>query len=847
MGSLLKRMPIVWRLRLVTVVTMVILGLVSVSAYFWETAHQQDGRIAVVKGVVQSAAGIAAEYEAQARQGRMSEPQAKDAAITAIRAIRYFGDSYVWISDIQARMVMHPIRSDLDGRDLNSWTDASGKRLTVAFAEIVQASGSGILSYSLPRPGDQAPVPKLSYVEGFRPWGWIIGSGVHVGDLAEARRQIGLGLVVVTILIGAVVGCLLDTLGRGITGPVIAMEAAMHRLAAGDDPTEIPALDRGDEVGQMARAMLVFRENAEQAGRFREAEEERRRAEHEIVEQHARFGRALDNMSQGLLMFDRGNVLLLANAAVKKILGLPSDSLAPGMTISEVILTAAGVGNLAQSAPAAIAFYTGLVEKNVASTFLRKLPDGRQLSSNFAPYDSGWLITFEDMTVARSAEDRLAHMAMHDALTGLPNRLKLRARTEEALERVRGTEGFAIICLDLDHFKNVNDTLGHSAGDKLLCEVASRIQSVTRQSDIVARLGGDEFAIVVSPFDTKVSLAEMATRLVDAIAAPYWIDGQTAFVGASLGIALAPADGADPERLMKSADLALYRAKNEGRGRFAFFEPRMEQHMIERRQVEHELYDALTAGEFQLHYQPLVQVAGRLVVGFEALLRWFHPVRGMVPPADFIPVAEENGFIIRVGEWVLREACREAAGWPHGIKVAVNLSPVQFRSGTFVQAVTGALAASGLAANRLELEITEGTMMRDSETTLATLKELKALGIRIAMDDFGTGYSSLAYLQKFPFDKIKIDRAFVRDIAQPTSLAIIRAVTGIAESLSISTLAEGVETESQFAAVANAQCNEAQGYLFSRPRPASEVMLMLAREAVPVATVDMLVMESVAG
>jgi diguanylate cyclase (GGDEF)-like protein len=387
--------------------------------------------------------------------------------------------------------------------------------------------------------------------------------------------------------------------------------------------------------------------------------------------------------------------------------------------------------------------------------------------------------------------------------------------------------------MDLDHFKDVNDTLGHPAGDKLLCEVAQRIHSVTRISDIVARLGGDEFAILAGEADSKAALASMATRVVEVTGAPYTINGQIVFVGASVGIAIAPFDGTDPDTLMKNADMALYRAKSEGRGRFAFFEPGMEQHVAERQRIERELHDAMATGSLDLYYQPIIKVASRRVIGFEALMRWQHPTRGLVPPAEFIPIAEENGFIVALGEWALNKACLEAARWPQDIKVAINLSSIQFRSGSLVPAVVAALEASGLAASRLELEITESAMMRNADAAIAKLSQLKALGIHIAMDDFGTGYSSLAYLQRFPFDKVKIDRTFVHDIRQTTNLAIIRAVADIAASMGITTLAEGVETEEQFDRVAAEHCDEVQGYLFSPARPPSDVQAMLAYHQPP--------------
>ena len=561
------------------------------------------------------------------------------------------------------------------------------------------------------------------------------------------------------------------------------------------------------------------------------ADAERRAAEQRIAEQHARFGKALDTMAHGLLMFDASNRLVLSNAALFRIFEILPGDVQPGMTINDIIQSMAKAGKLYEDVAAVGAFYSRLTSQNVPAKFVRKLLDGRQLSGVFTPNDDGWVLTFEDITEARKADERIAYLAMHDSLTGLPNRVMLRSRTEEALRSISNGGSFAVLCLDLDQFKDVNDTLGHPAGDRLLCEVARRILSVTRRSDVVVRLGGDEFAVVACPHDVQgdaqAVIAAMAVRLVDTISEPYQIDGQHVVIGASIGIAMAPADGLDPDRLMKNADLALYGAKSAGRGRFVFFEPVMEQNVVDRHRIETELRDALAQGAFELYYQPIVKVATRRIIGFEALLRWRHPTRGMISPADFIPVAEDNGFITQIGAWALNAACQEAAGWPEDLKIAVNLSPVQFRSGTLIETIFAACVDAGLAPHRLELEITESTMMQDTDATLVMLREIKALGVRIAMDDFGTGYSSLAYLQRFPFDKIKIDRAFVRDIERGTNLTIIRAVTSIAENMGIGTTAEGVETEQQFARVAEEGCDEVQGYLFSPPRPASEVAAML--------------------
>jgi diguanylate cyclase (GGDEF)-like protein len=392
------------------------------------------------------------------------------------------------------------------------------------------------------------------------------------------------------------------------------------------------------------------------------------------------------------------------------------------------------------------------------------------------------------------------------------------------LARVKRGEKVAAHFLDLDYFKTVNDTLGHAAGDKLLMMVAERLRELARETDTVARMGGDEFAILQAGVSQPVDAGSLARRVIESVSQPYEIDGQQVNIGTSIGIAMGPGDGHNPDALMRNADLALYRAKEDGRGAFRFFEPEMDAQMQERRTMEVDLRRALTADQFELHYQPIVNLATDEVSAFEALIRWHHPLKGLVPPSAFIPLAEEIGCIVAIGEWVIRQACATAVTWPADVKVTVNLSPAQFRSPGLVQVVTGALATSGLPADRLELEITESILLQDNETTLGMLYQLRELGVMIAMDDFGTGYSSLSYLQSFPFDRIKIDRSFVKDIGDSVgSINIVRAVVAMAKGLGMATTAEGVETQEQRDSVYSEGCTEMQGFLFSKPLPANEI------------------------
>jgi diguanylate cyclase (GGDEF)-like protein len=429
-------------------------------------------------------------------------------------------------------------------------------------------------------------------------------------------------------------------------------------------------------------------------------------------------------------------------------------------------------------------------------------------------------------------------MARHDALTDLPNRILFKERMEEALKLVRRGDRLAVLSLDLDRFKAVNDTLGHPVGDQVLQQVADRIRRTVREADAIARFGGDEFAVVQVGTAQPEGATVLAQRLIEALSASYEVDGHQVIIGCSVGVSVAPVDGALADQLIKKADLALYRAKMDGRGTYRFFEAEMDARMQARRTLELDMRKALATGEFEVAYQPIVATSAARINCFEALLRWRHPQRGMVPPSEFIPLAEEIGLMVPIGAWVIRQACRDAAAWPEDIRVAVNLSYVQFRSDQLPEIVASALAASRLAPSRLELEITEGVLVTEQGATLDLLHQLRRLGVKIVMDDFGTGYSSLSYVRSFPFDKIKIDRSFIHNIGQQSSMAIMRAVTGLGEALGIATTAEGVETGEQLERVRREGCTEAQGFLFSAGIPASELGPLIAalhRERSPAA------------
>ncbi|HVZ52999.1 MAG TPA: EAL domain-containing protein [Pseudolabrys sp.] len=550
----------------------------------------------------------------------------------------------------------------------------------------------------------------------------------------------------------------------------------------------------------------------------------------DLATQNRRFDAALSNMAQGLCLFDADHRLVIVNRRFFEIFNPPPGTVVTGITLERFLAIARAVDG---DPVAAAAEQQRLLAEPAGGTAVTSLADGRCISIVNRPMSGGGLVaTFEDITEQRMAEERIRHLAHFDALTDLPNRVTFYERVGTILKHLRRSESLAILSVDLDHFKNVNDTLGHPIGDRLLKAVADRMRGCVRSEDIVARLGGDEFAIVQVPSGQPVGVPTLAARLIELVGAPYELEGHQVVVGVSIGIAIAPADGREPDAIMKNADLALYRAKTDGGGTYRFYELEMDARMQARRALELDLRKAVVKGEFEVFYQPIVDVKTGRVKSCEALLRWHHPERGMVGPPEFIPVAEETGLIVPIGEWVLRRACAEAARWPKQVTISVNLSPAQFKSRNLVRSVEDALEKADLDPGRLELEITELVLLEEADGAFAVLHQLRDLGIKIAMDDFGTGYSSLGYLRSFPFDKIKIDQSFIRDLpAKEDSLAIVRAVVGLSSSLGITTTAEGVETKEQFARLASEGCNEVQGFLFSPPRPASEIEPMLGELA----------------
>lgn len=543
-------------------------------------------------------------------------------------------------------------------------------------------------------------------------------------------------------------------------------------------------------------------------------------ADRRIQERDLQLITAVNNMSHGLLMFDAHQRLVVCNDRYIDMYGLSRDIAKPGVTLRELVKHRKEKGTLAREVEEYSAALLSSIAKGESTSWVVESPDGRAIAVTNRPMTGGaWVAIHEDVTERRQAEERIKHLAHHDALTGLPNRV---AFNEQLAAQLQGTpaagQSFALLCIDLDRFKEINDVFGHMTGDGLLQEVGRRIQEAS-DGAFLARLGGDEFALISAPGCNPGEAAALADALLSSVAHELTVQEHTLRVALSIGVAMFPTDGADSASLVANADAALYRAKADGRGTVRFFAAEMDQKLRERRAMQHDLRSAIERDELKLYYQPEAKISGE-IVAFEALLRWEHPRRGIVPPALFVPLAEESGLILPIGEWVLRTACSEAARWNKPVRIGVNLSPIQFRHGDLPLLVHSILLETGLQPSRLELEITEGVLIDDFSRTVSVLHRLKSLGVRIAMDDFGTGYSSLSYLQAFPFDKIKIDQTFISNLkSNSQSATIVRAVIGLARGLEVPVIAEGVETKEQLEFLSGAKCDEVQGFIIGRPHP----------------------------
>jgi diguanylate cyclase (GGDEF)-like protein len=786
-------------------------------------AVEHDGRLVALAAVIcllASGVAISLFHRAQATQGRArSVWLGLDAAA---------GGCGIWATHFIAMLAYQPDAGVGYGLGLTI--------LSLVFAVVITGAG---LSVAL----------RYQAAQSATIGGMIVGIGIaamhYTGMLAlELSGQItwSLDFVLISLMLGGLFGATsLIVASRGdnlwhslaATGlfalAILSLHfTAMEGVAVLPDPTLSPS---DISLSPISLSLVVAGAAAIILGLCLVAALTDRRSKDKLREQTILLDAALENMSQGLCMFDARGCATLFNERYVQMMGSSAISL-QGQCLLDLFKQRKAAGQFAGDPEEFFGNVMADIRAGKSSTKVVESATGRVLRVTEQPKQGGgWVATFEDITEWQRAQAQISHMAHHDPLTNLPNRTLFREQLQEALRRAKRNDRIAVLCLDLDHFKGINDSLGHPIGDDLLKQVALRLTGCLRENDTVARLGGDEFAIVQLGDESLSSrAAALASRLVEAIGAPYDVQGHQIVIGLSVGISMTPDDGTDPDQLLKNADMALYRAKADGRGTFRFFEVGMDARAQARRLLEVELRGALLRDEFVVYYQPIQDLAAGHISGFEALVRWNHPLRGLIPPLSFIPLAEETGLVVPIGDWVLRTACKDAAGWSQDVRVAVNLSPAQFKSRSLVSSIISALAASSLAACRLELEITEAILLQDSEVTLATLHKLRALGVRISMDDFGTGYSSLSYLRSFPFDKIKIDRSFVSEIAsRDDALAIVRAVTGLGKSLGISTTAEGVETKEQMALLRSEGCNEVQGYFLSPPRPAEEVESMLSK------------------
>ncbi len=771
--------------------------------------------------------GISAQ-RAESRLGRV----ALDIYDDAFMAVSYLREAQVDFSRLAAdarEPVPTASRSTALSRELLDDLDVVRERAMSAAGRDQAAALRSRITTLLPHIADD-PAAAASVqgafdqlVETFADDGFRYRSGVGRMVAAEVR---GTWLAIAGSLLAAL--AITALISHLITPPIRRAVRIAQAIAAGRLDNPIATSGRG-ETANLLRALSTMQVSIASAMSRIQTLMDTQAVDHagEIAAQHAQMQAALGNMNQGLCLFGADGRLKVANARFAEMFGPVAIE-----ARSDEVLRAAGLAAMIE-----------ISRGGAVQTFSCELSDGRSIAvSQQAVAGGGWVATYEDVSERRAAEARLAHMARHDLLTGLPNRLLFAEHMQAVLADPGGKPGsaparLAVLCLDLDRFKSVNDSLGHGVGDGLLRAAAQRLRDCVRGRDLVVRLGGDEFAIVQEATEADgipqpAAATMLAQRIIEAMARPFEIDQHQVIVGASVGIALSQEGVLDedeavgPDALLKRADLALYRAKAGERGRFCFFEAEMDTRMQERRRLEQDLRLGLVEEQFELFYQPLMD-SNATISGFEALLRWRHPTRGLVGPGVFIPLAEEVGLMPAIGRLALRRACLDAASWPSKLKVAVNLSPLQFRE-ILVDEVAEALADASLSAQRLELEITESVLLRDDAKVLAILHSMRSLGVRIAMDDFGTGYSSLSYLRRFPFDKIKIDQSFVSGMTERDDcLAIVRAVIGLGRSLNIAINAEGVESAAQHAALLREGCGELQGFLFSKPRPAAAVQDML--------------------
>ena len=663
-------------------------------------------------------------------------------------------------------------------------------------------------------------------------------------DMARSGESQGRALVLwligYAVLVFIAFGLSAAVVTRALVGPLSAITSAVLSLSRGDWRAPVLGQERCDEVGAIARSVLTLQNSIEERDSLRD---ERLALNDRLVEQEALLTRqnllftaALENMAQGLCMLDADQRIAVLNDQFKRMFAIPFGANIVGLTavqLSRIIPDRVARRNFARLARR----HLGAAVRGASAAFNVELGDGRAVAISHRTMENGGSVaTFADVTDRKRDEERISYLASHDGLTGLLNRSQLTETLEKTLRRSGNSDMAAVLFMDLDRFKILNDTLGHGAGDAVLRVVSQRMQDCAGRYDSIARFGGDEFVLVQTDARDLADVERLANRLISAISEPCAVEGRTVEIGVTIGIALAHVHDSDPDGVLKKADLALYRAKHDRRGAYLIYDPDMDAQEAAKRAVELDLGLAMERNELSLAFQPVINASTGAVTCFEALLRWQHPVRGAISPAEFIPIAEELGLISQIGDWVLRNACIAAMSWPASIAVAVNVSPLQIKSGGLGLSVMRAVMVSGLSAARLNLEITESIFLERNEQTLATLHELHRLGVACSMDDFGIGYSSLSALSSFPFDTLKIDRSFVREMADvPQNRHIIRATCQLARDLNIASLAEGVETREQAEFLAECGCDQLQGFYFGRPMPLADAKAFIDRNQAEVA------------
>jgi diguanylate cyclase len=697
---------------------------------------------------------------------------------------------------------------------------------------------------------------------GGRHWGGMAGgamvglgiAGMHYMGMASLRMPAEIiwmpELVVVSILLGTIFGAaslLVANRSESVptsTGATVLLTLAItsHHFVAMGAVGIVPAPVSGNEASLLSPVILALAIAVVAAtlliGGLIGAIADRR-SRHWISLRNMQLDAALNNMGQGLCMFGADSRLQLWNESYLKMYRLPPGKIFAGCTVDQMLDARKAAGTIFEGNDRYSTELRGAIEDGVPTSRIAKLIDGRIISVNYRPMQNGgWIAMHEDITERKQSEARIAHLALHDLATDLPNRAAFNEHLARTLEEAAtGNKSFAVVRIDLDRFKEINDAFGQSAGDAVLAGMADRLRAGCK-GDFLARQGGDEFTVIAMPA-SEISAAEnVSAKFSPLLENEFVIGGEVIRVGCTAGISIYPQDGLDAESLIAHADAALYRAKADERGTIRFFESTMDQQIKEKRLLARDLSVAIERAELELYFQPQATADGK-IVGFEALVRWHHPQRGIVSPAVFIPLAEETGLISAIDEWVLREACREAASWINPLSIAVNLSPIDFRRGDVSATILSTLIETGLNPKRLEIEITEGVLIEDFARAISLLGRIKNLGVRIAMDDFGTGYSSLSYLQSFPFDKIKIDQTFIGKLGNNAhSAAIIQAILGLGRALKLPVLAEGVETSEQLGFLASEGCTEIQGYLMGRPQPIAhyrDVVDGVERSAAPIA------------